>query len=74
MFTSLLNIVYKFRSVDPHEIVEHFNNYFENTGNDLSAAIPLVTTDFSSYLTGSLSHPISHPISYKLVCILSNIS
>jgi len=40
-------------TVDPHKIVEHFNNYFVNIGNNLSASIPLVTTDFSLYLTGS---------------------
>ena len=41
--------------VNPQEIVEQFNDYFVNIGNDLVRSIPIASTEFSSYLENNNS-------------------
>ena len=41
--------------INPQEIVEQFNDYFVNIGNDLARSIPTASTEFSSYLENNNS-------------------
>src|ERR1043165_1074748 len=53
------------KSSDLSVIVEHFNNYFVNIGNDLAAAIPASPKDFSTFLDGKLS-PLNSFVLYPI--------